>query len=103
MHRKVNTPSIMRFTGGIMQSKWNRRHTAFRVDVMSLVVSIPGPNALKSKSTQHSCKELLFIGIQPDAIVCRADQPIPEDIRNKISLFCNIRRCDFQPQRTNTL
>ena len=58
---------------------------------VSLVVSIPGSNELKSKPTQHSCKELLSIGIQPDVIVCRADQPITEEIRNKISLFCNIQ------------
>ncbi len=66
-----------------------------REDVMyihvSLVVSIPGSNELKSKPTQHSCKELLSIGIQPDVIVCRADQPITEEIRSKISLFCNIQ------------
>jgi CTP synthase len=66
-----------------------------REDVMyvhvSLVVSIPGSNELKSKPTQHSCKELLSIGIQPDVIVCRADQPITQDIRDKISLFCNIQ------------
>ena len=55
-----------------------------------LVVSIPGTGELKSKPTQHSCKELLTIGIQPDVIMCRADQPITEDIRKKISLFCNI-------------
>ncbi len=65
-----------------------------REDVMyihvSLVVSIPGSNELKSKPTQHSCKELLSIGIQPDVIICRADEPLTEDIRNKISLFCNI-------------
>ena len=66
-----------------------------RQDVMyihvSLVVSIPGSNELKSKPTQHSVKELLSIGIQPDVIVCRADQDITEDIRKKISLFCNIQ------------
>ena len=65
-----------------------------REDVMyvhvSLVVSIPGSGELKSKPTQHSCKELLSIGIQPDVIVCRADQPLTEDIRRKISMFCNI-------------
>ncbi len=65
-----------------------------REDVMyihvSLVVSIPGTGELKSKPTQHSAKELLSIGIQPDVIVCRADQPLTEDIRRKISMFCNI-------------
>ena len=50
---------------------------------VSLVVSIPGSGELKSKPTQHSCKELLSIGIQPDVIVCRADQPLTEDIRRQ--------------------
>ena len=57
---------------------------------VSLIVTIPGTGEQKSKPTQHSCKELLAIGIQPDVIMCRADQPITEDIRKKISLFCNI-------------
>ncbi|HIQ60504.1 MAG TPA: CTP synthase, partial [Candidatus Enterenecus faecium] len=65
-----------------------------RQDVMyihvSLVVSIPGSDELKSKPTQHSAKELLGLGIQPDVIVCRSEYRIPDDIRKKISLFCNI-------------
>ena len=65
-----------------------------RQDVMylhvSLVVAIPGSDELKSKPTQHSVKELLGLGIQPDAIVCRSERPLPGDLRKKISLFCNI-------------
>ncbi len=57
---------------------------------VSLIVTIPGSGEQKSKPTQHSCKELLSIGIQPDVIMCRADQPISNDIRRKIALFCNI-------------
>ena len=57
---------------------------------VSLIVSIPGSGELKSKPTQHSAKELLSLGIQPDVIMCRSDFPIPRDILNKISLFCNI-------------
>ena len=57
---------------------------------VSLIVSIPGSGELKSKPTQHSAKELLSLGIQPDVIMCRCDQPIPRDILEKISLFCNI-------------
>jgi len=45
---------------------------------------------LKTKPTQHSVNELRRIGIQPDIIVCRSDQPIPEGIRDKISLFCDV-------------
>ena len=57
---------------------------------VSLIVSIPGSGELKSKPTQHSAKELLSIGIQPDVIMCRSDYPIPKEILEKISLFCNI-------------
>ena len=57
---------------------------------VSLIVSIPGSGELKSKPTQHSAKELLGLGIQPDVIMCRSDSPIPQEILDKISLFCNI-------------
>ena len=57
---------------------------------VSLIVSIPGSGELKSKPTQHSAKELLSLGIQPDVIMCRSDAPIPQDILDKIALFCNI-------------
>ena len=55
-----------------------------------LVVSIPGSGELKSKPTQHSVKELLSVGIQPDILVCRTDSPLPDDMRKKIALFCNV-------------
>ena len=57
---------------------------------VSLIVSIPGTNELKSKPTQHSAKELLSLGIQPDVIMARCDQPVPQDIIHKVALFCNI-------------
>ena len=57
---------------------------------VSLIVAIPGTGELKSKPTQHSAKELLSLGIQPDVIICRSDYPVPKDILEKISLFCNI-------------
>jgi CTP synthase len=47
---------------------------------------------LKTKPTQHSVNELRRIGIQPDVIVCRSDHPIPEGIRDKISLFCDVEK-----------
>ncbi|UOO37677.1 CTP synthase [Oscillospiraceae bacterium CM] len=55
-----------------------------------LIVQIPGSDELKSKPTQHSVKELLSIGIQPDILVCRSNLPITPSIRYKISLFCNV-------------
>ena len=65
------------------------RHNVMFLHV-SLSVSIPGTGELKSKPTQHSAKELLSLGIQPDVIICRSDAPVPRDILEKISLFCNI-------------
>ena len=65
------------------------RHNVMFIHV-SLIVSIPGSGELKSKPTQHSAKELLSLGIQPDVIMCRCDEPVPRDILEKISLFCNI-------------
>ena len=65
------------------------RHNVMFLHV-SLIVSIPGTGELKSKPTKHSAKELLSLGIQPDVIICRSDAPVPRDILEKISLFCNI-------------
>jgi len=67
---------------------------------VSLIVSIPGTGELKSKPTQHSAKELLSLGIQPDVIVCRSDEPVPQDILDKISLFCNIPKENAIPNLT---
>ena len=47
---------------------------------------------LKTKPTQHSVKELRSIGIQPDVIICRSDQPVSDDLREKVSLFCDVDR-----------
>lgn len=69
-----------------------------------LIVQIPGSNELKSKPTQHSVKELLSLGIQPDILVCRCDVPITDEIRKKISLFCNVHQdCVIQNTTAETL
>lgn len=59
---------------------------------VTLLPFIGSTGELKTKPTQHSVKELRSMGIQPDAIVCRADQPIPDEIKNKLSLFCDVPR-----------
>lgn len=61
---------------------------------VTLVPYIYGSGELKSKPTQHSVKELLGLGIQPNVLVCRSNQEIPDDIREKLSLFCNVRKED---------
>ncbi len=57
---------------------------------LTLVPFIKGSEELKTKPTQHSVKGLLQIGIQPDILVCRCDRPLPENLRDKIALFCNV-------------
>ena len=47
---------------------------------------------LKTKPTQHSVRELRSIGIQPDAIVCRSDHPVEDDIKDKIAVHCDVPR-----------
>jgi CTP synthase len=49
-------------------------------------------NELKTKPTQHSVKELLHVGIQPDLLLCRSEIPLTDDIKDKISLFCNVSK-----------
>jgi CTP synthase len=51
---------------------------------------IRAADELKTKPTQHSVKELLSIGIQPNILVCRSDRPLPKDMKRKIALFCNV-------------
>jgi CTP synthase len=58
---------------------------------LTLVPYIPSAAELKTKPTQHSTKELLALGIQPDILLCRCDRPIPLAARRKIALFCNLR------------
>jgi CTP synthase len=57
---------------------------------LTLVPFIPTAGELKTKPTQHSVKELLQVGIQPDILFCRCDRPLPKDIRQKIARFCNV-------------
>ena len=80
---------------------------------VTLLPYISGSNEIKSKPTQHSVKELQSLGIQPDILVARTEQEIPDSIREKLALFCNVRKtsviqnmtvsnfqvnCEFHPQ-----
>jgi len=58
---------------------------------LTLLPYIPTAGELKTKPTQHSVKELLSIGIQPDILLCRTDRAIPQAERRKLGLFCNVR------------
>jgi len=67
---------------------------------VTLLPYLNSTQELKTKPTQHSVNELRRIGIQPDVIICRSDLPIPEGIRDKISLFCDVERQAVIPLQT---
>lgn len=79
------------FLEAIRQVRKNLEH---RNDVLyihvTLIPYIDAAEELKSKPTQHSVKELRSIGIQPDIIVCRTSKEVPEDMKRKIGLFCDV-------------
>ena len=64
---------------------------------LTLVPHIASAGELKTKPTQHSVKELLGVGIQPDILLCRCDRDIPANARRKIALFCNLRESRVIP------
>ena len=67
---------------------------------VTLLPYISGSNELKSKPTQHSVKELQALGITPNILVCRADETIPEKMKEKIALFCNVRKENVVENKT---
>ena len=67
---------------------------------VTLLPYIFGSNEIKSKPTQHSVKELQSLGIQPDILVCRTEQDIPETVREKLALFCNVRKSSVIQKKT---
>jgi len=71
-----------------MRQDLGRDNTCF-VHV-TLIPWIAAAQELKTKPTQHSVKEMLSIGIQPDILLCRSDRAVPREMRSKIALFCNV-------------
>lgn len=67
---------------------------------VTLLPYIFGSNEIKSKPTQHSVKELQSFGIKPDILVCRTETDIPDNIREKLSLFCNVRKTSVIQNKT---
>ena len=71
---------------------------------VTLVPYIAAAGELKTKPTQHSVKELLSIGIQPDILLCRSDRPIAAELKKKIALFCNVAEaCVISAEDVDTI
>ncbi|HGM0278620.1 TPA: CTP synthase, partial [Neisseria gonorrhoeae] len=71
-----------------MRSQLGRNNTLFAH--LSYVPYIAAAGEIKTKPTQHTVKEMLSIGLQPDILICRMDRKMPADERRKIALFCNV-------------
>ncbi len=78
------------FIEAVRQLKWEIGSDNMIVIHLTLVPYLRSAGELKTKPTQHSVKELSEAGIQPDIIVCRTEHPLPQEIRRKIALFCNV-------------
>ncbi len=74
----------------LRQLRWELGVDNCLVIHLTLIPYLRAAKELKTKPTQHSVKELLQTGIQPDVLVCRTEYPLPMDIRRKLALFCNV-------------
>jgi CTP synthase len=74
----------------IRQLRWEMGSDNCLTIHLTLVPYLSAAGELKTKPTQHSVKELLSAGIQPDSLVCRTEHPLTPSIRRKLSLFCNL-------------
>lgn len=61
---------------------------------LTLLPFVKTAGEIKTKPTQHSVKEMMQVGIQPDLLFCRSEHPVPKEIRQKIALFCNVSERD---------
>lgn len=78
------------FLEAIRQMRIEKGHQNVMYMHLTLVPYIAVAGEIKTKPTQHSVKELRSIGIQPDILLCRVHEPLPEDARRKIALFTNV-------------
>lgn len=79
------------FIEAVRQAKWDLGPNNFLVVHLTLIPYLAAAKELKTKPTQHSVKQLLEAGIQPDILVCRSEHHLPQDVKKKIALFCNVQ------------
>jgi len=78
------------FVEAVRQVRWDLGANNAMVIHLTLIPYLKAAKELKTKPTQHSVKELLSYGIQPDILVCRTELPLSMEIRKKLALFCNV-------------
>jgi len=79
------------FIEAVRQAKWDLGPNNFLVVHLTLIPYLAAAKELKTKPTQHSVKQLLEAGIQPDILVCRSEHHLPQDVKKKVALFCNVQ------------
>lgn len=78
------------FLEAVRQVRWDLGSNNALVVHLTLIPYLKAAGELKTKPTQHSVKQLLEAGIQPDVLACRTERPLPMEIRKKLALFCNV-------------
>ncbi|MBA4301134.1 MAG: CTP synthase [Cyclobacterium sp.] len=79
------------FIEAVRQARWDLGPNNFLVIHLTLIPYLKAAKELKTKPTQHSVKQLLEAGIQPDILVCRTEYHLPLDVKKKLALFCNVQ------------
>lgn len=79
------------YVESLRQLLWEEGHDNALVVHLTLIPYLSAAGELKTKPTQHSVKQLLELGVQPDILVCRTERPITAEIRRKLALFCNVQ------------
>ena len=75
----------------VRQMRWELESNSMVIH-LTLIPFLKAAGELKTKPTQHSVKEVLSYGVQPDILVCRSEYPLPDEVRKKLALFCNIKQ-----------
>ncbi|WP_114749467.1 CTP synthase [Pleomorphovibrio marinus] len=79
------------FVEAVRQARWDLGSNNILVIHLTLIPYLAAAKELKTKPTQHSVKQLLEAGVQPDILVCRTEKHLPMDVKKKIALFCNVQ------------
>ncbi|WP_226390267.1 CTP synthase [Penaeicola halotolerans] len=92
------------FIEAVRQVKWDVGANNFLVIHLTLIPYLKAAKELKTKPTQHSVKQLLEAGIQPDILVCRSEYTLPTDVKRKLALFCNVElNCVIEAMDADTI
>lgn len=92
------------FIEAVRQAKWDLGANNFLVVHLTLIPYLAAAKELKTKPTQHSVKQLLEAGIQPDILVCRTEHHLPIEVKKKLSLFCNVQlNCVIEAMDAETI